>query len=321
MVCSLRKHWPTRYAYDWANSVYSSVALSGFLSLALQEVALDNSGFPYVRPFRRAPSLGLPQPHFGSYASAWAFPREWYDVLFISFRCLVSSGDPRRVLNDVQTLRPRLLVASKIMDWPIARELVFLLLRSLLPASSGFCYKSDGITPYVLRAVLGAIEVDPDAYVSSFPLVSWRIVQYHHHHLQNPPGHSLHYSRRSGWFWYAWIWRSSHLLVGNFRRCNLFTWILIGSISSLLIPFMNSDTWWLGFFVVLIAYGVATSKNASRNTCFGVSLVFYNSYLPVLADNHPSVIKADCIGCLTRLSLSSGSKERGDQRKDSGWNE
>ena len=37
------KSW---YAFDWANSVYSSVAIGAYLPLLLQSCALENAGFP-----------------------------------------------------------------------------------------------------------------------------------------------------------------------------------------------------------------------------------------------------------------------------------
>lgn len=87
-----RKGW---YMYDWANSAISSVAISGFLPLLLQETALAAAGYPgicgnYLANATLAESL-FPG---GGYSGAYTFNDQaaWDDGLVPNINCLNASA-------------------------------------------------------------------------------------------------------------------------------------------------------------------------------------------------------------------------------------
>ncbi|KAK8803861.1 hypothetical protein WA158_001555 [Blastocystis sp. Blastoise] len=200
------------YLYDFANSVYSSVALSGFLSLALQEIALANAGFPEICP---------------------------------NVEC---NADLVHQYFEDSSCMYYMKTASDVIGCKEGNNGVYC---PGTPAS-GFCYESDGITQYILRATLGSISVDPNSYFSLTLTIS-KIIQV-----------------------ILFLLTGAMADFGGMRRLCLNFWTLLGTISSLFLPFMTKDAWWVGFFVVLFS-----------NTSYGISIVFYNSYLPLLSQSHP----------------------------------
>ncbi|KAK8803862.1 hypothetical protein WA158_001556 [Blastocystis sp. Blastoise] len=202
------------YMFDWANSAFSSAAISGFLSLALQETALQNSGFPEICPNVITDSSLVHE----------YFPNKTMMYFLKSAKLLTDCIQ----MNNTQYC-------------------------SGTPSAS-YCLKTDGISTFPLRATIGSLSVDPNSYFS-ISMTASKIVQL-----------------------IFYICLGSMADYGSLRYSCLLFFTLFGSIVSLLLPLMNSASWWLGGIITVVS-----------TLCFGLSLVFYNSYLPVLSQSHPRV--------------------------------
>lgn len=216
------------YAFDFANSTYSTVVIGGFLPLLLQTAALAAAGYP-----EQCPNVVRDATEIEAVWGGWNITEsEMYRVAQpdLDAGCLAEGEAP-----------------------PCIGEYC----RGL-PQKTSDCLDVTGTELHRLSVPFGAIDLDPTAYATLFISLSVLIQVF------------------------VFISLGTLADYGPYRKKLLILTSIIGSVSTVLCFAVGTDTWWLGGFLTVFS-----------NVAYGSTFVFYNGYLPLLAEQTEVVKKAD----------------------------